>query len=105
MTLPKKKSPPASLGAWLKTNQRSYRWLGDRLGISIAQVSRIVRGLNMPRAELALEIQKLTGVTVEQLAKARASMHDGDESRREARIKHGRSLIERGQAIVEAATK
>ena len=96
MAIPKKKTP---LALWLKTNNRTQLWLADRLDISTAQANRLVRGLNMPRAELALRIQDVTGVTVEQLAKARAS-----NDNTEARIRHGESLIARGTAIIEAAT-
>lgn len=105
MAIPKKKraskaSKPVTLAQWLVDNDKTQLWLADQLGISIAQASRIVRGVNMPRAGLALRIQELTGISIETLARARA---EGVENK-EAMIRHGQKLIARGSAILEAAS-
>lgn len=101
MGIPKTK-PADSLAQWLEANDHNQLWLADELGISAAQVNRIVRGLAMPRAALALRIQEMTGVTVEAMARARARITDDN---RPARLKHGHALVTRGRAIIQAASK
>lgn len=105
MAIPKKKLKAGmSPSAWLKAIDKNQLWFANQLGISNAQANRIVRGLAMPRAPLALRIQSLSGgvVTVEAMARARTRNTDNN---RTARIKHGQSLMARGAAIVQAATK
>jgi DNA-binding transcriptional regulator YdaS (Cro superfamily) len=96
-----RKQKPVGLADWLVDHGKTQLWLGDQLGISPATTSRIVRGLSMPRAALALDIQRLTdgAVTVESMAKARAAVTPRN---RAARIQHGRALMTRGAAILAA---
>ena len=61
-----------SLAAYLKDTGQTQEQLADALGISYPQMSRIVRGRQMPKPELALRIADLTGVSVESLARAAA---------------------------------
>jgi hypothetical protein len=68
-----------SLAAWCRQYDRRHPfgptarvWLAQALGISDASVSRIVRGLTMPRVRTAVRIQALTGVPLAALVQARA---------------------------------
>jgi transcriptional regulator with XRE-family HTH domain len=63
---------PPSLAAYLKATKKTQNQLAAELGIPQSQVSMYVSGRQMPRAELALKIQALTGVSVESLLRARA---------------------------------
>jgi len=96
--------PCSPLAQWLIDNGRTQVWLAARLGISIASMSRIVRGATMPRERLALQIETLTGgvVTVADLARAKIA---ATPANRAARIRHGKELIERGTSIVTAAAE
>lgn len=60
-----------SLSEFLAETGTTQEQLAESLEVSQATVSRIVRGLQMPEAALAIRIQELTGVSVEALARAR----------------------------------
>lgn len=97
----------SSLAAWCVQYDRRHPagptarvWLAQALGISDASVSRIVRGLTMPRARTALRIQELTGVSLAALVQARARITPAN---RAARVRQGQRWITRGSALVTAA--
>jgi plasmid maintenance system antidote protein VapI len=75
VTIPKPKptkrgpDPDTPLGKWCLDNGRTQVWLAHKLGVSIVQMSRIMRGVNMPKAALALRISATTGVSVEELTR------------------------------------
>jgi len=102
MALHKRKAS-LSLSKWLELHGKTQLWLADRLGVSNATASRLVRGLSMPRAALALDVQRLTNgaVTVESMARARATT----PRNRAARIQQGRALMTRGAAILAAVNE
>lgn len=83
---------------------RTYEWMAKKLGCSKAGISRIVRGVNMPRAQLALDIVELTRgeVTLSDMAIAKAR---STPSNRAERVRYGKELIQRGAAILSAASK
>jgi transcriptional regulator with XRE-family HTH domain len=61
--------PYNSLAAYLEDTGTTQYQLAAKLGISTPAMSRIVRGLQMPNPQLAMDIQELTGVTIESLAR------------------------------------
>jgi transcriptional regulator with XRE-family HTH domain len=92
-----------ALQRWrLLDRRRTYAWMAGRLGCSIAGISRIVRGQNMPRARLALKIQDLSGVSLSDMATDKAR---NLKSNRAERVRHGKELIRRGSAILAAASE
>jgi DNA-binding transcriptional regulator YdaS (Cro superfamily) len=101
MVIRKRKAAAMTLADWLKTHDKTQLWMADSLGVSVATMSRIVRGLSMPRAALALDIQRLTegAVTVESMARARAAVTPRN---RVARIQQARALMNRGAAMLAA---
>jgi transcriptional regulator with XRE-family HTH domain len=67
-----KRTTYPSVKAYLKATNRTQESLADQLGISYPTMSRIVRGMVMPRPTLALRISEVTGVSVESLVRASA---------------------------------
>ena len=59
-----------SIAAYLAATGRTQESLADELGISYPQMSRIVRGLVMPKPELAIRIAQIAGVSVEAIVRA-----------------------------------
>ena len=97
-----KRKGAESLAAWLHAHGKTQLWLADQLGVSLATMSRIVRGHCMPRAALALDIEKRTGVSVVAMTRARASITPRNKT---ARRQYGQSLIDRGTAIIAAVDR
>ena len=103
-----KRSPPDSLASWCSRwnvghpdGPTAQRYLEDQLGVSSATISRIVRGLQMPRPDIALALQRLTGVTVDSMTRALAEV---TPLNRLARLRAARKLIARGDALLAAAS-
>jgi transcriptional regulator with XRE-family HTH domain len=70
-----------SLDAYLRANRRTQLDLARELGISIADMSKYVNGVSLPRAERAIQISEATGVPLENLIRARARrFQDGDRT-------------------------
>jgi len=55
--------PTTTLGHWMVRAGESDRTLADKLGCSRVHVSRLRRGLYNPRRDLALKLEKLTGIS------------------------------------------
>lgn len=66
------KRTPESIGEYLTAAGRTQKDLADELGISIAAMSRIARGINLPAADMLIRIHEITGVPFENLVRARA---------------------------------
>ncbi len=94
--------PQHPIAAWLDANGRTQDWLAIKLGITPASMSRLTRGLTMPRPHLALRIEVETGVTVTDLARAKARRSPIDRANR---IRQAQNLIARGSSILGAITE
>lgn len=62
----------ASLRAYVAAAKKPHYEVAADLGISHAQLSKYMRGLAMPRAELALRLSEQTGVPVAAMVRAKA---------------------------------
>lgn len=104
MSLPKRKvrAPEISLIAWLDEHHKTQVWLAHRLGISVASMSRITRGISMPRPRLALRIEAITGIPIVVLARAKAATTPFN---RKARIRQAKALIARGSSLLASASE
>jgi transcriptional regulator with XRE-family HTH domain len=61
-----------SLSEYLEKSGRTQLDLAEELGISIAAMSRIVRGINLPAADMIVRIHEITGVPIENMVRQRA---------------------------------
>lgn len=50
-----------TISEWLKENNRSAKWLAERVDLSAAQISRIRNGHSTPSWKTASRISKATG--------------------------------------------
>jgi DNA-binding transcriptional regulator YdaS (Cro superfamily) len=92
------------IAQWLREQDKTQAWFANKLGISVATMSRIVRGETVPRTTTVLRIEKLTGgqVTASDLAQARSTNTPANKA---GRIRRAKNLIQRGQSMLAAAAE
>lgn len=58
------------LSAWLTVNERSQKWLAEKLDVPESVVSKMLHGSTLPRPTTLLAIAKLTGLSLQALMEA-----------------------------------
>jgi DNA-binding transcriptional regulator YdaS (Cro superfamily) len=92
------------IAIWLREQGKTQAWFANKLGISIATMSRVVRGETVPRTSTVLRIERLTGgqVTASDLLHAKTINTPANKA---ARIRRAKTLIQRGQSMLTAAAE
>jgi plasmid maintenance system antidote protein VapI len=65
MSALKQRQAGVRLEEWLRAERRSQEWLAEQLGTHQTSVSRWLLGRARPAVEMAVKIEKLTGIDVE----------------------------------------
>jgi plasmid maintenance system antidote protein VapI len=65
--------------AWLRKNKRTRAWLAESIGIDRVSLWRMMMGLRPARLDVALTIEKLTGVATSKWTEQRPARRTGSD--------------------------
>jgi len=85
------------IARWLHDHGKTQEWLADQLHIAKPTASKLCTGRQMPRPAMALQIHKLTGISLEAMARWHASYRPRDL--RALRQRHLARLAKRAAVI------
>jgi transcriptional regulator with XRE-family HTH domain len=62
--------PRIDVLAFLESRNKTQGWLADELGIAQSTLSDILRGRHTPSLQVAVELERITGVPVERFVRS-----------------------------------